>query len=645
MHGPGNAATANWLGSQLALTVAWALAGAAASSGAPAEARVRGTGVGDPLPRIRVDDGVFVEAGTDRRFVPMGFNFNRLRPHHQNPKVLWHDNFNPARYRGEEADALVTDLVEHGFNVVRVFLDHMDESRGGIGSDTAPTGLSGVYVANLLDFLGRARRHGVYVILCPSSTPASRRYRDIIDSHAVTDGLKDRVRNANLLTMHPGHVTAHATYMADLAREIKRADRGLLSTVFAFETTNEAYQIATAPPFSLKAGAFELNGRSYDLSNEASLQELSDDSMVDWVDACAKAVREVDPGAMVSVNVFTFGAVNRTGPGHVRRDRSADSRIPARPLALAQRSTLDYLDIHLYMHYVENGSVRDDFSDDLATVEYGRVRDAARRRGLPLIMGEFGAFVGAFGSSGHAALFMVEQVELAVNAGLQGFLYWTYDSHEQGKSLFHAKSDDGAIFAALCGVVRRVVTADGETLTLQPSSGLPRRSVPDDAKPVGPNLVANAGFTAALADGTPMHWRRAAYGRTKLEDIALVVEPQGEGVALRVSAPSLAAGHAASVLGEPFEAEHGRRYVVEFRARSAEPRTPIRFFLLDEEFVWIRERKARLRREWKTIREVIATDDLPAGKRIYFRIDLLNSADVWLDGVSVRLSVDAPRGQ
>ena len=632
---------------QLALTMACAFVGAAASPAGQSEAGGRALRGDEPMPRIRVADGTFVEADTARRFVPMGFNFNRLRPHHQNPKVLWHDNFNPGRYRQEEVDALFSDLRTHGFNVVRVFLDHMDEARGGIGSKTDTTGLSRAYLSNLVDFLARARSHGVYVILCPSSTPVSKRYRDIIASHRVPEGFGQLVRNANLLTMHPGHVAAHAAYMADVARAIKRRDRGLLSTVFAFEATNEAYQIAAAPPFSLGSGAFELNGRAYDLGNEESLQSLADDSVVDWVDACGEAVRSVDPEAMVSVNVFTFAAVNRTGPGHVRRDRSADPRIPARPLALAQRSAIDYLDIHLYMHYVENESVRDGFADDLATVEYDQVRAAASRRGMPIIMGEFGAFIGAFGSVVRAAPSMAEQTELAFDAGFQGFLYWTYDCHEQGKSLFHAKSADGLIFGALAGTVGRVVVGDGPTLRVKPSLGRPRRPDAEHITPVGPNLVSDGGFEEARADGTPTRWRTAAYGKTTLEDIVIAVEPQGEGAegaVLRISAPNLAAGQAASVLGEPFAAEPGRRYVVEFRARSAAPRTPIRFFLLDEGFQWVRERKSRLRPEWKAVREVVATDELQSGKRIYFRIDLLTGGDVWLDHVSVRLAESTPGG-
>lgn len=592
------------------------------------------------LSRIRVADGMFVDSRTGRRFSPRGFNFNRLRPHHQNPKVLWHDNFNPARYDRAEVHALFADIARHGFNVVRVFLDHMAESRGGIASDTAASGLSRPYVAHVVDFLQQARSHGVRVILCLSSTPASKPYRDIIKANPLPEALRGRVSNANLLHMHPGHVAAHAAYMAAVAEQIRRHDPKLLSIVFAYETTNEVCQIATAPPFSLQEGTLEYRGRTYDMSDDTSLQKLSDASIVDWFDTCAKAVRKVDPGAMVSVNVFTFAAVSRTGPGHLLRDRSRDPRFPARPLTLVTDSSVDYLDIHLYMHAIEDGSIGASFEDDLASIEFDDVRAAAEARSLPLIMGEFGAFRSAFGTPAVSARMVNEQVELAYEAGFQGFLYWTYDSHEQGEQLFHAKSGSGEIFAALADINRRLVVAEGEPLSVLPLGRVPEAMGRKLLKTVGDNLLTDSRFQDMGKGESLIHWDLTSYAAGGRGKATLGVEASGEdaaGSALRVRASGQTTPASVSLLNAPFAGSPRRQYRIEFRVKASVPRIRTRFFLLDTDFRWISEHQIVMRAGWCAVRATVDSDDLEPGKQIYFRLDVPGGVDVWLSEPSVRL--------
>ena len=592
-----------------------------------------------PLGRIRIVDGIFREAATGRRFCPYGFNFNRLRPHHENPKVLWHDNFNPARYDAAEVERLMTNLSTDGFNVVRVFLDHMDESRGGIASDKEASGLSPAYENKLLDFLDHARRHQIRVILCFCYTPDSTHYRNIVEHHPLPEPLRGKVGGANLQQFHPGRVAAHAAYMADLVRMIRDRDPSLLSTVFAYEITNEAFQIATAPPFSLHRGTLSFHGTTYDLGNDVSLQALADASMAVWVNACRQAVRAVDPEALVSISVFSFDAVGRTGPEHLLTDQTADPRFPARPLALVRDTTLDYVDIHLYARTLENHSVRPAIEDELTSLEFKKAKLLARRRGKPLIMGEFGAFRSTFGTVKSAVSGMVEQVELAASLGFQGMLFWTYDTREQDRILLYARTDKAQIYRALADLHRRLILPPQGPLRFQTTATDSAHEPEETIVPEGPNLLPNPRGRDVDRQGRPRAWHLTSYdphglGEAKLETVHAAAD---QGDVLRITSENKAQPRWISLLSGPFALLPHRRYLVEFEARVDVPRADARFFLLDATFAWVREHRIRLRQSWHPYKIVISIENANTDHPAVFRLDIPAGATVWLRRPSVRL--------
>lgn len=414
-----------------ALTVALALAAGLALPISP----LRAAGPDEPLPRIAVVDGRFVERDTGRAFTPSGFNYIRLR----DIGYLWHDTFNPRTYDAARVDEALETIAAHGFNIVRVFID---DQGGPIGvAERDATELSPAYMGNVIDFLQRARRHRVYVIASVLGLPDSRRYREIAGPRP------DDVGPQNAIYVHPGHIAAKAQYMADFAAAIRRHDAGLLSTVFAYELENETNLLANQPPFSLRAGTFAFQGATYDLTTDADLQRLADDGVRAHAEASVAAVREVDPDAMVSINVFTFAAVRRGGPGRLLQDETRDRRFPARPLALADTS-LSYLDIHLYNP--SSGGL----NRDLLSVEWPALREACRAGGKPILMGEFGAFRHHGATSAEAAATMRGHLQRVLNDhGFAGFLYWTYDNEEQFPGIWHARSGDGEIFRMLAEFV------------------------------------------------------------------------------------------------------------------------------------------------------------------------------------------------
>jgi hypothetical protein len=384
-----------------------------------------------PLPRVVVRGGRFVQRDANQPFAPLGFNYIRLRP-------KWHGTFAPQRYDARRAEAMLADLRRGGFNVVRVFID--PDAKEGIVAGPSAEGLSAAYLGHFLDFLGRARHHGVYVVPSLLALPACKPYNRIVG--------RDRARfgHGNEMYFDERFIRAKARYCADFAAAIKAQDPDLLSAVFAYELDNETHFFAHGQPFSPATGTYEWGGRKYDRSSNDDLQRLADEAVVGWADACADAVRTVDPDAMVSVNVFTFRAVGRSGPGALIGAKTKDRRFPARPLALA-RTKLSYLDIHFYPF------AKDTLDRDLASIEFEQLAQACKQAGKPLIMGEFGAFKKPYPTLAEAAAAMKHHLQRVRSLGFVGFLYWTYDTDEQ-PLLWNAREGKGEILDALRAAAR-----------------------------------------------------------------------------------------------------------------------------------------------------------------------------------------------
>ncbi len=344
---------------------------------------------------------------------------------------------------------MLADLKQNGLNVVRIFLDHRHENDGG-GIATDGFELSRQYTANMLDGLKRAREHGIYVILCLNGQPISKAYQSLFaepvpmvenDMFSVDHPMCSL---GNIQYFHPGAIRARAEYFKRVAQAIANHDPSLLSTVFSYELGNESYFVGKEP-LSLRSGTFVFQGRAYDLSQDSELRQLMDDAAVHWADCSAAAIRSVDPKAMVSANVFTYKAVGRKNLMAVRPDQGAEwdkkQRIPVNLKALAD-STLDYLDVHIYLHRISESSVAEKLEETLGSIDFAGLSNAAGLAGKPLIVGEYAAFKDSKRPLEQQAEDVCEQMDLCRDRGFQGFLYWTYDTDEQ-PNIHNLKMSDG----------------------------------------------------------------------------------------------------------------------------------------------------------------------------------------------------------
>ena len=384
------------------------------------------------LSRVGIRKGQFITLETGNGFTPKGCNFIRLR--HKTPGTIAHSTFDDQYYNGSRMESMLRDLAVHGFNTVRVFIDPVSPAVG-LFETRETTRLSPVYMANVLDLLQRARDHGVYVIFVFSMWGPNNTWLHRGPAKATM------VSGPNELYFRAGAAETRAALLSEFVKAIKAYDSALLSVVLAYEIQNELCYFVKAEPLSLADGIFRYGDKTYNLSSEQEIQQLMDDVSVHWCNATVKEVRRIDPQALVSISVFTFRAVGRTGPNRLRKDRTTDNRIPARPLALAE-SSVSYVDIHLYPHGPNT------MQEDLRSIEFDALRRKCLRAGKPLLMGEFGAFKHDYPTLKTAVRGVTQHAKEAYDAGFVGFLYWTYDTDEQ-KRLWNAKSGKGDILKAL----------------------------------------------------------------------------------------------------------------------------------------------------------------------------------------------------
>ena len=382
---------------------------------------------GSAAPTIQVKDGGFEETATGRPFFPIGFTYTRLGP--------WHVTMNPGVYDSAAAEALFSHMAAGGFNVVRFWLGSEDGMEG-------PGPYSEAMLGNILDFLKRARRHAVYAMPVLEHQPQMQRYRALLTANPPS------VSGENALYLNPSYITAFRQFLIDLLTALKTRDPASMDALFAIDIQNECHFELTGP-FAWDSGPFLApNGKTYHM--EIDKRRLADEAAAFWVDALADAIHSVVPDLPVDMNVFTFAAVNRSGPDDFHAD-PAENRIPfdSRYLAASKAS---FLDIHFYAPNAD--ALRKDFR----SIGLDSLRTAAARNGKPLFVGEFGTFKNAFPRLTDAAAWEVRLVDSLHAAGFKGFLGWTYDTFEQ-EDIWNAEDGAGTIFSALSAYFSELATS------------------------------------------------------------------------------------------------------------------------------------------------------------------------------------------
>src|SRR5206468_4242259 len=125
--------------------------------------------------------GEFYDTSSGNTFVPRGNNYIQLHDQQtieQNVTVLSHSTFNIGLYDAAKAEASLARMQADGYNLVRVWVNGCC-----VGTVADPAGgLSAAYLANVIDFMTRAKAHGVFVMFTIDDPPKTPEYEALFFS-------------------------------------------------------------------------------------------------------------------------------------------------------------------------------------------------------------------------------------------------------------------------------------------------------------------------------------------------------------------------------------------------------------------------------------------------------------------------------
>ena len=384
--------------------------------------------------RIAVRHGLFIDSGTRRPFRPLGLNYFEVGD--VGGGHIEHVALNPGFYDGAYVARMMAQAQAWGFNTVRTFQGY-DVGPHGVLTSADAREINPAYLANVIDFLKAAQAHRVHVIFTSDWSPASNWLASLplpTESQYDLAPRPDGYLGSNALLLAASQVRIRANLIVQMIAAIRRVDPALLNVVLAWELQNETAFDVTARPFRQASGAYPFAGRTYDLGSDRQKQALMDAITVQWANVCADAIHRADPLALVSDSVFTFAAVQRLGPGTLSRDKTRDSRVPARLLALAG-THLDFVDMHTYASKGQGRTFAGNAEADLSSEEWETLKPALRKAGKPILAGETGLFRDDFASpdgrgidKALALSVLREHTRVVKGAGFAGALYWSYGS-------------------------------------------------------------------------------------------------------------------------------------------------------------------------------------------------------------------------
>jgi hypothetical protein len=281
--------------------------------------------------------------------------------------------------------------------------------------------LSAAYVANLADFLRRAAAAAVEVMITIDYPPDRGRYGALLQSEPLQSDVGSRAAGVNRFYLTGGGVRASAAFWSDLvsALALRRAP---LRIVIGYELLNEASFASDQEPLSLRTGTFTTPaGRRYRLASATERTRMLGDGLVYWIDAVRRAIRALDPTALVGVGFAQPLDQRSIGPTLVR--------------AVLERSRADFVDVHAYSNVGLPWSV----------VAAAAGLAASRK---PLLMGELGTFKAATPTVAEAAHALRSRIEESCSYGFSGWLAWSWDARAQPE-IWNALSAGGALERSL----------------------------------------------------------------------------------------------------------------------------------------------------------------------------------------------------
>jgi hypothetical protein len=357
--------------------------------------------------RTTEGSGEFYDTQTGVAFVPRGSVFVRRRLN-ETPTgqfVFSSSTFAVGAYSSSAAETALTAMSAESYDVVRIFLDVT--CRSGCLSDTASgDNLSRAYLANVADFMRRAKAHGVYVLLATEALP----YGSLYEAEANA-GRGPNFAAENALYLTTAGADAYRHFWTVLIQDLNFLGAPL-DDVWGYEIAAEQFFRSDAAPLNHGSGLVTTgNGTTYDLSVAGQKQVMMDENLAWWAGRVRSAILSVDSTALVSIGFLWPQSPNPARGGDTRVVR-------ARPTI--DSSSLDFFDVHLdpgveltFQQYMEN---------------YELLAPAVK----PVVIGEFGAFKYAYPTPQDAERILRSVESDSCAYGIDGWLHWSWDTTEFG---------------------------------------------------------------------------------------------------------------------------------------------------------------------------------------------------------------------
>lgn len=359
-------------------------------SPAPPPANVHRIGV-----RVAGGSGELYHLPSGPTFVARGANYARFGVP-AGESTTQDVTFNVGSYDGAAADQALGGLASGGYNAVRVFLNGACAT-GCLGDASTADDLSDGYVANVVNFLGKARAKGIQVILVAGGVPAGTSY-----AAAVASACCAQFAGENLDFLTAGGVSGNEDFWRALVLRLT-AQPELRETILSYELRRRSTFRTDQAPLSLASGTVTaVNGQTYDLAVAARRQALMDESLTYWADHVRAAVKAVDSTALVSLG-FDL-------PQAPRASRLRD---------VLDDSSLDFVSLQAYP------GLGLTLANEVTAYELPSVTPK------PVVMAETGAPTAAYSTLYAAAEALQTWQAQSCPAGFDGWLLWTWDSTGQ----------------------------------------------------------------------------------------------------------------------------------------------------------------------------------------------------------------------
>jgi hypothetical protein len=354
----------------------------------------------------------FFDRRTGKKFTVRGANYLHLEVGPAGTVV--DRTFAPSFYDGAAVEADLQAMRDLGYTVVRSALDICQADCIG-----APGGgLRGAYLANIADFLQRAKRIGLQVIFQSNDLPEGA-FMSRLQEGCCSEF--DGYMNSQYFSQ--AGVATYRDYWTQVVTGL-RAAGAPLDAILAYVLRGEVWYFSDKPPVSLRSGSIRTAiGRPYDMAKAADRSQLVTDGIRFWISEMRAAVHSVDPGALVGVGAFAPNAPNAWRPANDTRT------VPS--LAVFAGAPIDFFDIHPYPGYISLPALMKNFG-------------ITGRESFPVVIGEYGAFKFAFRSPAAGARALMDWQVASCPFGIDGWFHWQFRGTND-KEVWTGTEANGAI--------------------------------------------------------------------------------------------------------------------------------------------------------------------------------------------------------